>query len=98
MGYPAEPHEPRWSDRQFDAVQDMLLIAALFKPNRLRIDGPLIPVHVLVCKDYADNRISPDFATIIEAQIKALQGIYPSVIIEYVAIEKLRENFQTSKK
>ena len=98
VGYPAEPYEPRWSSSQFDALQDMLFMAVLFEPNRLQIDGPLIPVHAVINRQFINEVTHSGSAKIIEEKIKALQGINPKVIIEYVTAAEVRANFESQVK
>ncbi len=95
---PGEPNKPRWSSSRFDGLQDMLFMAALFEPNKLRIDGPLIPVHAVVNQSYVNNAAHPELGEIIEANIKVLQGINPKVIIEYVTAAAVRANFESQTK
>lgn len=98
VGYPAEPFKPRWSGSQFDALQDMLYMVALFEPNGLQIDGPLLPVHAVINRLYTDEATHPDHAKVVKDNIKTLQGLNPFVIIEYVTAAAVRANFESQVK
>lgn len=93
-GFFEEHLDPKWQEGATN-LSGMIYIAALFEPDALGLNSPMIPVHAIVDQEYAKG--GPTLV-LIEKNIKWLRSLNPEVVIEYAPYDVVRSNFALPKK
>lgn len=78
-----------------DNLFGRLYAAVVFEADRLRIDGPVIPVHAVISNEYVTSG-DPEVVQLIRDEVLRLKKLNPNMSLEYEPEGEIQEQFRQS--